>query len=741
MEQYLKLLMIGTILILLHPHPSHAHNGAVAIAVPVEGIVVDGDLSDWPEGMREYPIALPEYGDAPRDSLDFQGSFRIGYNEEENALYVAVEVEDESVIPKAQGKVRYNTQETCEVYVGGGHGEEDILPPLVQYHIWGDDTRGVYPPRAGRTDDFEVEVRWGERGYQHEWRIDIGKMSDGQVHLHPEMSLGFDVSIWDKDEDGSVTRMTREEGYYQFFRSELLGDVLFVERSTAPEEARLHLIESVIQHNAEGVKQDTRERTRKQTGYQMFFTAGVLTFGLLHLFLFLFYPRLRENLYAAVFMINLAAFVFLQFQPLYSPSIPWKFVDSVTYLLLLPALRFIYFLFYPRLPRRFWLFLIAVSGTIGMIWFDWFGFDAIGFNVLNGLPLVLMMEVILVFIFRRKEGTWILVIGFMVYLLLVAKILLGRLGILDSSPEFEDFFLSFWGILGIIVSMSIYLARNFAHTSKNLGTQLVQVKELSEQALQQERRIREEEVQRRLLEEELQTAHDMQMGLMPTQSPAVIGFDITGRCIPANHVGGDFFQYFGQEGKHSICLADITGHAMEAAIPAVMFDGILKTEMRNSPSLEGLFSNLNQTLSELLDSRTYVCFTMGELDPASKMFRLSNGGCPYPYHYRAVSGEITELQVDAYPLGVRIETIYPVIETQLEPGDRVIFCSDGIIEAENSERVLFGFGRTAETIQKGCSQNLTAPQLLDYLINEVKTFTGETPQGDDQTIVILGVES
>ena len=76
----------------------------------------------------------------------------------------------------------------------------------------------------------------------------------------------------------------------------------------------------------------------------------------------------------------------------------------------------------------------------------------------------------------------------------------------------------------------------------------------------------------------------------------------------------------------------------------------------------------------------------------------------------------------------------------MAPGDRVIFCSDGIIEAENSQEEMFGFERTAETIRKGCQDDLSAPQLLDYLINEVKTFTGEASQGDDMTVVVLKVE-
>ena len=245
------------------------------------------------------------------------------------------------------------------------------------------------------------------------------------------------------------------------------------------------------------------------------------------------------------------------------------------------------------------------------------------------------------------------------------------------------------------------------------------------------------------MEQELQTAHDLQMGLMPKGSPKISGFDITGRCIPANHVGGDFFQYFPiSDNRLAISLADVTGHAMEAAIPVMMFSGILDTQMETGDTLENLFPRINRSLCRnLADRRTYVCFTMGELDTGTKMFRLSNGGCPYPYHYQATTGEIIELQVDAYPLGVRIETIYPVIEIQLGIGDRIVFCSDGIIEAENSDRELFGFERTAETIREGCSQDLTAPQLLDFLINDVKTFTGDTPQGDDQTVVVLQVES
>jgi serine phosphatase RsbU (regulator of sigma subunit) len=254
---------------------------------------------------------------------------------------------------------------------------------------------------------------------------------------------------------------------------------------------------------------------------------------------------------------------------------------------------------------------------------------------------------------------------------------------------------------------------------------------------------RVDEAQKKLideLEEELQTAHDLQMDLMPTAPPSIEGLDIAGRCLPANHVGGDLFQYFQQDGKLAISLADVTGHAMEAAIPVVMFNGILDTQMEAGDALQDLFTKLNRSLHRNLDSRTFVCFAMGELDTASYAFKLSNGGCPYPFHYRANSSEITELQVDAYPLGVRPDTSYQTTEVQLQSGDFIIFCSDGIIEAGNGEGDIYGFEQTAETIRQGCSEDLSAEALIDRVISEVKTFSGETPQGDDQTMVVVRVD-
>ena len=243
------------------------------------------------------------------------------------------------------------------------------------------------------------------------------------------------------------------------------------------------------------------------------------------------------------------------------------------------------------------------------------------------------------------------------------------------------------------------------------------------------------------LEEELQDARRMQMGLMPAGPPDVAGMSIAGRCVSANDVSGDFYQYFEGEVGLTVSLADVTGHAMEAAIPAVMFSGILDTRMEEPKPLPELFQSLNRSLCRSLDEHTYVCLSMLDLDPVGHEMRVANCGCPYPLHYHADADQIEEIRIEAYPLGIRPDTEYAAKEVSLSPGDYVVLHSDGFSEAANAEEQLFGFDRTMEVIRQGCSEGLSPEELIDRLIGEVKAFTGDEPQADDMTCVVVKVEA
>jgi len=226
------------------------------------------------------------------------------------------------------------------------------------------------------------------------------------------------------------------------------------------------------------------------------------------------------------------------------------------------------------------------------------------------------------------------------------------------------------------------------------------------------------------LESELQTAHDLQMRLMPVAPPRIPGLDIAGRCVPARQVCGDFFQFYEQSGRLSVCIADVTGHAMGAAIPAVMFSGVLNGEMRHDNVLEQTFRNLNRTLFESLDRRTYVCFAMAELDLGSRNMLLANAGFPHPYHFHHGNGSTEELAMGAYPLGIQRDARYTTRAVQLGYGDYVVFMSDGFAEATDAGERCFGFERITETIQGCCRDQCSVEEVVDQLIHAVHKFVG-----------------
>ena len=209
------------------PIATDAHNGKVALAVPVEGIVVDGDLSDWPEDIVRYPILFLEHGIRPKDGEDFEGTFRIGYNAQENALYVGVEVRDESPVMDTVTSTSQRSQDGCEIYVDVLHREKDS--PAVQCAVRGDycgvyESPGVLAHRKDK--DVTVGVHREDGDHRYEWRIDVEGMSEGKVHLHSGMVLGFDVEVCDRDEDGTFSYMAWGRGEYKASNSDSRGDVV-----------------------------------------------------------------------------------------------------------------------------------------------------------------------------------------------------------------------------------------------------------------------------------------------------------------------------------------------------------------------------------------------------------------------------------------------------------------------------------------------------------------------------------
>ena len=124
--------LLVALLLVVWSTGAEAHNGAVAIATQVSGLRVDGDLGDWPVDAQWYPIALFSYGDVLDSKADLQAWFHVGYDPGEHAVYVAVEVEDESLVLGTGSRVSWNDGDGSEAYLEVAH---DAAGPSMQYWV------------------------------------------------------------------------------------------------------------------------------------------------------------------------------------------------------------------------------------------------------------------------------------------------------------------------------------------------------------------------------------------------------------------------------------------------------------------------------------------------------------------------------------------------------------------------------------------------------------------------------
>ncbi len=220
--------------------------------------------------------------------------------------------------------------------------------------------------------------------------------------------------------------------------------------------------------------------TRYEASFQTLMTAAPLVLALLHLLLFAFYPRLKENLYFALFAMSISALAFLLYQLIAFSFVMesrqtffvFKLIHPVLLLMFLFGLRFLYALFYDKLPRRFWVFLLT---SIGLGILPWFNLSTMPVYIALGVIVMLveMLRVAVLAFMRKKEDAWIIGFGFVFFILTVIIMMLGFARVVPD--EYAMLFIEvFWivGVLGLLLSMSIYLARNIARTSKNLEAEM-----------------------------------------------------------------------------------------------------------------------------------------------------------------------------------------------------------------------------------------------------------------------------
>lgn len=240
---------------------------------------------------------------------------------------------------------------------------------------------------------------------------------------------------------------------------------------------------------------------------------------------------------------------------------------------------------------------------------------------------------------------------------------------------------------------------------------------------------------------ELKAARDMQMGLMPKSDPVIPGFDISGICKPAEEVGGDYFDYFWldkEKTKFGIAIVDVSGKAMKGAMTAVMASGMLYSEVSNSHSPRIILRKINKPMYLKTDRQIFTTMSFAVIDTQSKTLTFASAGQTQPMLKR--NGETQYLKIEGmhFPLGIREEVEYEEVTTQLQPGDMVIFYTDGIPEAMNEKNEMFDLERM-ETAMRHLPPSSRAAEVIEKLFSEMRKFTGTAMPHDDMTVVVLRV--
>jgi ligand-binding sensor domain-containing protein/methyl-accepting chemotaxis protein len=212
--------MVG--FVVLAPQGVQAHNGAVALAPVLQGIEADGRLDDWPRDWPVHAIDRVEFGDKPQSRADFSASFRVGYDPRDHLLLVAVEVQDDSQVDAPIHLRGWDRQDGCEIYLDFDH--LPLSPPAVQLTFYGEPTSAT----AGQAD-------WVKRGWRregdttvYEWAVDMAALAPPGKVFSPHASLGLDISVCDRDADGTLSWAAWGKGTNKVEFSGRRGDLVLL---------------------------------------------------------------------------------------------------------------------------------------------------------------------------------------------------------------------------------------------------------------------------------------------------------------------------------------------------------------------------------------------------------------------------------------------------------------------------------------------------------------------------------
>ena len=240
---------------------------------------------------------------------------------------------------------------------------------------------------------------------------------------------------------------------------------------------------------------------------------------------------------------------------------------------------------------------------------------------------------------------------------------------------------------------------------------------------------------------ELQIAADIQMSFMPKVLPRIAGFDIAARAIMAKEVGGDFFDVIPFEivaldkGTLGLLIADVSGKGVPAALFMALSRIVVRVNALWHPDPAQAIYDANNIIAGDAKSGMFVTLFFGRLREKDRTLTYVNAGHNPPVVFRSKTGVLEELPATGIILGAFENQDYFSRSLVIEPDDVVVMYTDGVTEAIDARDEPFGVPRLNAIIRENA--RLPAQGILDRILSDLHEFTGDTPQFDDITLLVI----
>ena len=240
---------------------------------------------------------------------------------------------------------------------------------------------------------------------------------------------------------------------------------------------------------------------------------------------------------------------------------------------------------------------------------------------------------------------------------------------------------------------------------------------------------------KRKMDEQLAIAQEIQRALLPQPNRILPYVKACSQNLPCHQIGGDYFDYFNlEDGRFGFVVGDVAGKGMPAALLASLIQGIFTAQTFLDSPLPAIISNVNRNLARRGTGNRFVTFFAGILDPDGNCTYVNAGHNP-PY-VLSRDGSMKELTVGGMVLGLFGEVDYEADTVKLQENDHLVLFTDGVVEALNRKGEEFGMERLVDLLR--ANAKASTPEILARLQDAVVSFSADTPQHDDITMMILG---